>query len=330
MNYRQLILVFVLSCLIFGCKNNNGNKVGLLIHQEDNRWSMDINFLKEYFEKAGIELIIKNADGDENKQLKQAEELIDEDVTVILVVAVNQNTAAGIVRLAHEAGKKVVGYDRMIKNADLDYLLSFKYDAIGKDLVQYAHDRIPRGNYILFWGDAFDDNARAMQKAEMDFLQPFIDAGEVKIVYKTYIDNWSYENAYHKMNQILDLTDEKIDVIIANNDRLAIGTLDALKLHNYPYNVLVTSHDATLEGCRLIAKGELAMTIYKPISELARKAVSLSEEIIKHEKVKATSTVYNGRINVQAILLDPVVVDQSNLESTVIKDNLHTHSELFN
>jgi D-xylose transport system substrate-binding protein len=240
-----------------GCNSNQSKTVGLLLHQQDDRWSMDVKYLTEYFQNEGIKLIIKDAEGDENRQIKQAEELVKEGVGVILIVAVNQNTAAGIVRFAHENRIKVVGYDRLIKNADLDYLLSFEYKQIGTDLAKYAHNKVPKGNYVLLWGDASDDNARVMQKAQMEYLQPYIDAGNVNVVYKAYIDDWNYENALHKMNKILDFSDEKIDVVLANNDRLAVGALDALKAHNYTHSVLITGHDATLEACGLIAQGEI-------------------------------------------------------------------------
>jgi D-xylose transport system substrate-binding protein len=71
------------------------------------------------------------------------------------------------------------------------------------------------------------------------------------------------------------------------------------------------------------------MTIYKPISELAKEAVKLSIRIINQEKIKTGSTAYNGRVQVPTILLSPVVVDSTNLKETVIKDKLHSYRDIY-
>lgn len=327
----RLFVIVGLLCLfvMFGCAVDETKRVGLLIHQQDDRWSMDVEFLKEYFTQEGIQLIIKDAEGDENRQLKQVEELIDQHVDVVLIVPVNQNTAAGIVRYANEHNTPIVAYDRMVKNSNLDYLLSFEYAEVGRLLAQYSVGMKPKGNYILLWGDAFDNNARIMQEAQMEVLQPFIDKGDVNIVYKGYVGDWSYENSVHKMNEVLDFTDVEIDVVMANNDVLASGAIDAIEKHSIS-NVLITGHDATLEACRFIVKGKQAMTIYKPISKLAKTAVNVSKQIIAGEEVEITRNVSNGKSQVQAVLLDPIVVDQSNLESVVIADGLHSKEEVYN
>lgn len=325
----NLITLLVVMSLLSGCIHVKSNKVGLLIHQQDDRWKMDIHYLSEMFSKEGIDFVIKDAHGDENLQIKQARELINEGVDVILIVAVNQNTAASIVRMAHEEDVPVVGYDRMIKNTELDYLLSFQYAEIGKKLAEYAHQKVPKGNYVLFWGDAFDDNALEMQKAQMEYLKPYIQNGDIKIVYKAYIEDWKFENAKSTMEKILDFNQDSIDVVLANNDRIAAAVIESLQQYRYPKKVLVTGHDATLEACQLIAEGKQSMTIYKPLKDLAHEAVMLCKKIDNREKITITQSKFNGRVDVKSILLSPIVVDIHNLKETVIKDGLHTREEIY-
>lgn len=333
---KSTILIFTLSVMFglfgifLGCKNVQSKKVGFLLHQRDDRWSMDITYLKDYFEKDGITFILKDAAGDENLQLKQTQELINEGVDVILIVAVNQNTAAGIVRMAHNNNIPVIGYDRMIQNASLDYLLSFEYSDIGALQVEYAHKKVPKGNYVLFWGDSFDENARLMQKAQMNYLQPYIDKGDINIIYKGYIDDWSANNASQMMNKILQFSDQQIDVVISGNDAIAGGVIKAANENNIRNEILVTGQDATLDACKLIAKGNQGMTIYKPISRLAETAVKMSKDLMLNKKIETNSLLFNGRNNIPAILLDGIVVDLMNIKSTVIADNFHSYVEIYN
>ena len=47
------------------------------------------------------------------------------------------------------------------------------------------------------------------------------------------------------------------------------------------------------------------------------------------EQVQTTSTVNNGRIEVPSILHEPIAVDKSNLDSTIIADGYHTREEVY-
>lgn len=323
------MLMVIASILMSSCEIKTEQKVGLLIHQEDDRWAMDVAYLKQYFQEENIQLILKNAQGDENLQLKQVKELVDAKVDLILIVAVNQNTAAGIVRYANEHHTPIIAYDRIVNNSNVDYILSFKYEEVGRQLAQYTLQNCPKGNYVLFWGDAFDNNARMMQKSQMEVLKPHIENGDINIVYKGYIDDWKYENVYHQMNEIIDFSSTPIHAVIANNDVLAVGTIDALEHNNKTEPILVTGHDATLESCRLIMQDKQAMTIYKPISTLAHTAVNMSMQLIRNETITVNDSVFNGKFNVPSILLNPIIVDKQNLESIVIADGLHTKEEVF-
>jgi D-xylose transport system substrate-binding protein len=89
-------------------------KIGFLIHSLANsRWQGDLKYLKEKAGANGVEIIVKEANNDEDIQLKQAEELIKDGIDVLIVVAANQNTAAAIVREANDNGVPVISYDRL-------------------------------------------------------------------------------------------------------------------------------------------------------------------------------------------------------------------------
>jgi hypothetical protein len=66
-----------------------------------------------------------------------------------MVVSVNSNTAAGIVREAHNYKVPVIAYDRLIKNSDLDYFVTFEGAQIANLMVDHAVGIVPKGNYVL-------------------------------------------------------------------------------------------------------------------------------------------------------------------------------------
>jgi D-xylose transport system substrate-binding protein len=330
---RKIFIVLILFLIVFtSCKQNKDIEIGFLIHSSANaRWKMDIEHLNNRAKELGAKFIMRDAQGDENLQLKQAGELLDLGVDVLVVVAANQNTAGGIVRAAHEKGVKVISYDRLIKNADLDYLISFEYEKIGELMVEYVAERIPKGNCIVLWGDANDANAVFIKSGQERALKPLTEKGQLKIVYRTYIENWDQGTARQVMNKILDFSTEKIDAVISSNIPVGLGAYSALSEHGYaPGQVIITGMDATKDLIYSMLGGGMTMSAIKPIKELAYGAIDLALDVVKNNKIHFTTTVNNGRINVPAKLFAPIVIDKSNYENVLVEKGFFTKEEIAN
>ena len=70
------------------------------------------------------------------------------------------------------------------------------------------------------------------------------------------------------------------------------------------------------------------MTVYKPITELANNAAEIAVELGNGQTPKSDASLNNGLKDVPARLLNPVEVEKTNIESTVIKDGFHKQSDL--
>lgn len=328
-NWRILSLMFFV-LVSTACSNNNSNKIGFLLHDMEGRWFTDIEYLQKYADEAGVQLVIKNAGGNENVQLEQARELVKDGVGVIMVVAVNQNTAAGIVRIAHNARLKVLAYDRIIINSKLDYLITYEYKEIGKKLAEYAYSKVPKGNYVMLWGDASDNNARLMREGQEEYLKPYIDKGDITLVYRTFTEGWSEVNAKKALQRVVDFSDKSIDVLLASNDNIALSALSIFDESNIKQPVVITGQDATLDACRSIVRNGQTMTIYKSTNQMAKESIQLAIDIIKGNKInKINGRIFNNRIEVPTLYMPPVVVDKSNLDQAVIADGMYLRSDVY-
>lgn len=331
---RVFILALLLVLIVSACTKGSKSDVtiGFLIHStSSSRWVMDIGYIQERADELGVTIKLKDANGDENMQLKQARELLEDGVDALIVVAANQNTAAGIVRDAHEYNVPVIGYDRLIKNSDLDYLVSFEYDKVGQYMVEYCVDKKPKGNYIIVWGDASDANAIFVKNGIDKAIQPHVESGNINVVYKTFVEGWTQVTANHIINEVLDFTDQKIDAAIVCNDPMAVGVYEAFIDHGYnPNEVVITGQDATLQFVHSMIDGGMTMSVYKPIKELAYGAVDMVVELIGNKKAEGfDKTVNNGRKDVPAKLYSPSVVDMTNLESDIIQAGVFTREEVY-
>ncbi len=92
--------------------------------------------------------------------------------------------------------------------------------------------------------------------------------------------------------------------------------------------VLVTGQDADLAACQRIMRGTQAMTVYKPLKNLATNAAQIAVAVARGEEPKATSSVDNGLKQVPSIFEQVIPVDKENLRSTVIADGFHSAEAL--
>jgi D-xylose transport system substrate-binding protein len=322
------IALFLSILILISCKSNEELKVGFLLPNfTDSRYLKDRDFFSEKFRSLGGVVEVGNADNDAQLQEKQAEEMIKNGVKVLVVTSVNQNTAASIVRMAKSKGIKVIAYERLIRNADVDYYITFDHFEVGKIQAQYALSKKPQGNYMIICGDKRDNNAELIMKGQTEVLSKSPGA---RIIYKAYIEDWSDENAQAETKKALELSVENADVVLSANDGMAGGVIKALEEVQPGYPVITTGLDADINACRRIMAGQQSMTVYKSFKQQGEMAAELAYKIIKGDRItEAKAFTDNGSIEVPSILLTPTGVDQSNIRNTIIADGFYTEQQLM-
>jgi D-xylose transport system substrate-binding protein len=296
---------------------------------KEERWKADRDLFKKYAEDAGAEVLVQAANGNDTLQLSQAENLLTQGVDVLVVVPHNGVAAGAIVRAAHKMGKKVICYDRLIEDSDVDLYLSFDNVEVGRMQAQYPLDHGFKGNYVLIGGAPTDHNAKLLREGQMLALKPAVARGDVKIVADPWAKEWMASEALKQTENALTKTNNDVKAVIASNDGIAGGVISALKQQNLQRKVFVGGMDAELAACQRIAEGDQTMTIYKPVNQLAQKAAMAAIAMAQGKQVETTTKVNNGKTDVPAILLKPIAVDKDNLEQTVIADHFHTEAQVY-
>lgn len=285
----------------------------------EERWYKDKDAFETTVKELGGEVKTLAANGIDSVQIKQAELLIAEGVDVLVIVPHNAEVSAEIVEIAHKADVKVISYDRLIKNANVDYYISYDNKKVGQLQAQEILKKQDKGNFAYIGGAETDNNAVLFREGAMEVLQPYMDKGQIKLVFDKYTEEWKPETAESNMKQALKDNNNDIQAVIAANDGTAGGVINALKASDL--SVPVSGQDAEVDGIKRILAGTQTMTVYKPIQAIAENAANIAMKVGNQEKVETTAAVNNGKIDVPAILLDPVAVTKGNIEETVIKDN---------
>ncbi|HEX9163126.1 MAG TPA: substrate-binding domain-containing protein [Thermoanaerobaculia bacterium] len=296
---------------------------------KEERWQRDKELVEQRAKEVGAVLDIQVANGDDAVQTKQADNMLTKGVDVLIVAPHNGEIAASIVDAAHRRGVPVISYDRLIRDSDVDLYMSHQVEKIGEMQADYALKRVPKGNYVLIGGSPTDFNALLLRKGQMNVLDPVIKRGDVKVISDQFAREWKAEEALRITEDALTKTGSKIQAIVASNDGTAGGAISALEAAGLAGKVIVTGQDAQRDAIQRIVKGTQTMTVYKPIKPLAFGAVDAAIKLARHETVQTKDKINNGKKDVPAILLEPVVVDKTNVDQTVIKDGYHTREEIY-
>jgi len=305
-------------------------KIGMVIDDlRLERWQKDRDIFVDTAEKLGAKVYVQSANGNEQTQISQIENMISRGVDVLVIIPTNGEVLSNVIKEAKRDGIKVLAYDRLISNADLDFYLSFNNEVVGEMQAKAMIAAKPSGRYFLMGGAPTDSNAKLFRKGQMNILQPRIDSGDISIVGDQWVNFWLAENALKIMENALTANHNKIDVVVASNDATAGGAIQALEAQGLAGKVMISGQDADLAAIRRIVAGTQTMTVYKPIVALATHAAEIAVDLANGIEPKQNATLNNGMKEVPAWLLSPISVDAKNIKETIVADGFHTEQEIY-
>jgi D-xylose transport system substrate-binding protein len=300
---------------------------------QEERWKGDRDMFVARARELGAEVEVLDANSDDTRQIQQVKSLLTKDISALVIIPHDGAVMAEGVRLAHEKDIRVLAYDRLIKNADLDLYATFDNVRVGELQAKFIADHAAaagggKKRVVRIYGSATDNNAFLFKQGQGNVLKPLIDAGTFEVVHEQHAHDWKPENAKMITQAALTKTRD-IHYVLASNDGTAGGAIQALTEAGIAGKVIVTGQDAELVACQRIANGTQAMTIYKPLSQLARRGAELAVALAKGETIETKQTLNNGKTEVPSELLDVVLVTKDNLRETVIADGFHKAEAVF-
>jgi D-xylose transport system substrate-binding protein len=323
---RRLTVLFAIPAVVLNvpltqAQQANKPKIGFSLEaMKGERWQTDLSSFETRAKQLGAEVISRDADGDDDRQFQQVKDMIKSGIRVLVLLAHDNAKASEMVDAAKSAHVKVISYDRLVLNSDVDLYVSFDRLEIGRMQAEYLLKQAPVGNYVLIAGSPNDAGAKTLHDAQMKVLQPYIARGDIKVIADSYTKDWLASEAYLFMLKAIDSTQGQIAAVLASNDGLAGGAIQALREHNLAGKVAVSGQDADLASVISIAQGAQSMTVYKPVMQEAVAAAEEAVRLANGEKARADGTTNNGKTMVPTIMLKPVVVTRDNIKTTVVKD----------
>ncbi|MBQ6252162.1 sugar-binding protein [Ruminococcus sp.] len=322
-------------------------KIGIAMPAEElERWNSDGLYLKQQFEEAGYDVILKYSQNDASKQNNDVLGMISEDVDLLLIAAVDGNQMSKTLDDAKAKNIPIVAYDRLIMNTDaITYYVSFDNYTVGKMQAEFVRDELQldstSGPYNIEFvaGDKGDNNARYFFNGAYETLEPYIKSGKLEIpsgkntFERVATDGWTTDNAEKDMKGTLSVNykDKNLDVVLCSNDSTALGVTKALESgYKGSGQPIITGQDGDIENLRNIVDGKQSMTVYKNVSDEAGVALEVCKKLLDGEIPAANLTEsfececvfdsesYNNGVKyVQSYLLVPYVITKDNLQLLV-------------
>ncbi|WP_028534628.1 D-xylose ABC transporter substrate-binding protein [Paludibacterium yongneupense] len=291
------------------------------------RWARDRDFFTAAAEKLGAKVYVQSADASEQRQISQIENLISRGVDAIVIVPFNATVLTNAVKEAKKAGIKVLSYDRLILNADVDGYISFDNEKVGEMQAAGVVKIRPKGNYYLLGGSPTDNNAKMLREGQMKILKPLIDKGDIKVVGQQWVRDWNPTEALSIIENALTANGNKIDAIVASNDGTAGGAIQALAAQKLAGKVPVSGQDADLAAVKRVIAGTQAMTVYKPLKLIASQAAKLAVDMVRKHKPGFNSTYDNGFKKVDTLLLKPTALTRGNV-NLLVQDGFYSKAQI--
>lgn len=228
-----------------------------------------------------IELNFADANQDSQKQLGDADTFIAQGVDLLILVPNDAEAIVPAVEAANAANIPVVCLGIKAASGDYIYVGSENYDA-GHMQGEYFAEQLPENAKVLYLaGTAGMDHSAARREG---FNTALTEAGRDDVEILADLDG-NYEMA--KAMQITEDWLQKFaefDAIVAANDQMALGAVEALKGASRLDGVMISGVDGLTEAYDAIKAGEMVQTILQDAPGQAKAALEVIEKLQKGEE----------------------------------------------
>jgi D-xylose transport system substrate-binding protein len=333
----SVLVVFAIFAvtLFYGRAEAKKIKIGFILKtMQEERYQRDKAAFIAKAEELGAKVYFDSANNDEQMQLAKFENMLAKGCQVIVMQPVNTGTAGSMVKMANEEGVKVVGYDSMLVNGPLDYMVMQDSWAVGKlqgeAMVEWlkAKKGNVQGKVALIMGQPGDSNAAAMSEGALKIIDG--NSG-LELVAKQSHEGWSADKAMATAENVLTKYGNEVDAFICNNSGMARGVIAALDAQGLAdtKKVFVAGSDADLVNIQYVAQGKQSVEIWKKIKPLAETSAEIAVKLAQGEEVKADKMINNGFMDVPTVVTPVTPITKENLDDTIIAQGFYTKEQVY-
>ena len=299
---RSGACIMLLICLLSGCGSapKTGDiRIGVTVYDEYDTFISELmeDFMADVAEvnagdlEAPVSVVRYNAAQSQITQNEQVEQMIAKGCSVICVNLVDRTDPSMIIETAREADVPVIFFNRELVEEDLMSWSRLYY--VGADAFESGRiqgmaaaayikdhpeaDRSGDGTiqYVVLEGEAGHQDTIVRSETSVGAL---IEEGIQIEKLESAIANWNRGQARTRMGQMIDTYGEGIELVLSNNDDMALGAADVYDAREVPLKErpAIIGIDGTKVGLEGVRNGKLIGTVYNDKEGQARAMLDLA------------------------------------------------------
>ena len=343
---KRIVSVLLLFCVLVGCLVGCGNKdegeVSVFYYTFSDTYISSVrSAMEKSFKELGIKYNNYDANSNQTTQTEQVDTAIAKGSRMLIVNIVDtgsDDAAKTIINKAKNAGIPVLFFNRsvsqtVVESYDKCAFIGTDYEMAGhmqgelignyllKNYSEYDINGDGKISYVMFKGQQGNAEAEARTKYGVEDANKILkEGGKSELVFYDskntggyLVDqggNWSAQAANDYMKTILSAYSEKggnmVELIIANNDEMALGALSALEEAGYNKSggrvIPVFGIDATDGAKEKIKSGAMAGTIKQDGEGMAKAISTVAQNLLQGKdmftNIDKDNVVGKWRINI--------------------------------
>ena len=300
-----MVLSAIIGSLVLalsGCSDQSGKtektlRVGVITYSQDDPFINALtDELKAYLktmesEERRIIVSIKSGNDDQQEQNEKVEEMIDAGCDVLCVNLVDRTAPYRIIRMARNENIPVIFFNREPVKEDLmqwDKLYYVGCDAEQSGIMQgeiaaeyiNSHPEVDKNEdgkiqYVLLEGEAGHQDAISRTEYSVKTLMKN-DVSLEKLSYQ--FADWNRGQAENRMNRLISQYGTEIELVLSNNDEMALGAVEAYRKVGYIRKdwPVIFGIDGLEDALEAVKAGEMQGSIYNDRVDQAKKMAKMA------------------------------------------------------
>ena len=248
-----------------------------------------------------ITVTVRDAGGSQKTQNDQVKELLKEGCNVLCVNLADRTDPSEIIDMAKEKDVPIIFFNREPVAEDLNqweklYYVGAKAEQSGRMQGELAADTIWNNKeidknkdgkiqYVVLEGEMGHQDAIIRTESAVDSLKEKGIELE-KLSYE--IANWNRAQAQNRMTQMISQYKDQIELVLSNNDDMALGAMDAYEKLGCSKSAwpVFFGIDGTDVGLEAVLESKMEATVYNDKEAQAEAMAQLARQIVTGEQMK--------------------------------------------
>ncbi|BBY47481.1 xylitol-binding protein [Mycolicibacterium arabiense] len=267
--------------------NSGTTRIGVTVYDMSSFITAGKEGMETYAKANDIELVWNSANNDVSTQASQVDSLINQGVAAIIVVPVQADSLAPQVASAKAKNIPLLAVNAALDTPDLAGNVQPDDVAAGAQEMQMMADKLGgRGNIVVLQGPLGGSGEINRGKGIDQVLAKYPD---IKVLAKDTA-NWKRDEAVNKMKNWISSFGPEINGVVAQNDDMGLGALQALKEANRT-DVPIVGIDGIEDGLNAVKSGEFIGTSLQNGTVELSAGLAVANALVKGEQVN-TEPVY--------------------------------------